>query len=186
MKTALSCYAWLQKIMRLKGRTSYLNDYISGLSVFIWRVYNNCVTQLKLQILDKLSSSIYSVVCEWVCQGSVTPNQIYFFLNIYWHKRWVTHSMFGLFFIFRPFMGTLTVLKKSFQAPRGKAYLIWYMLILGRQRIIKPCKSTLTIVWIYNKVAKNCHSVAFFVQKRALAWKSTPIAGGDKYQLWGK
>ena len=41
-----------------------------------------CVTQLKLYTVDKLSSPIFC--CLYVCQGSVTPDQISNFSNIYW------------------------------------------------------------------------------------------------------
>ena len=68
-----------KKILRLKRKTSYLNHYISGPSVVIWRVCNNYVTQLKLQILDKLSSSIFG--CLWVSVsriGDTQPNLLFF------------------------------------------------------------------------------------------------------------
>ena len=42
----------------------------------------NCVTQLMLYTGDKLSSSIF---CLWVCQASVSPDQISTFSNIYRH-----------------------------------------------------------------------------------------------------
>ena len=41
-----------------------------------------CVTQLKLDTVEKLSSTIF---CLWVCQASVTPDQISTFSNIYRH-----------------------------------------------------------------------------------------------------
>ena len=41
----------------------------------------HCVTQLKLETLDKLSSSIFC--CLWVCRASVTPSQISTFFNVY-------------------------------------------------------------------------------------------------------
>ena len=43
----------------------------------------NCVTQLMLYTGDKLSSTIFC--CLWVCQASVTPDQISAFSNIYRH-----------------------------------------------------------------------------------------------------
>ena len=42
-----------------------------------------CVTQLKLYTGYKLSSPIFC--CLWVCQASVTPDQISTFSNIYRH-----------------------------------------------------------------------------------------------------
>ena len=44
---------------------------------------SNCVTQLMLYTGDKVSSSIFC--CLWVCQASVTPDQISTFSNIYSH-----------------------------------------------------------------------------------------------------
>ena len=44
--------------------------------------HTNCVTQLMLYTGDKLSSTIF---CLWVCQASVTPDQISTFSNIYRH-----------------------------------------------------------------------------------------------------
>ena len=49
----------------------------------VWFSQINCVTQLKLYTLDKLSSSIFC--CLLVCQASVTPDQISTFSNIYRH-----------------------------------------------------------------------------------------------------
>ena len=43
----------------------------------------NCVTQLKLDTVEKLSSSIFCCLC--VCEASVTPDQISTFSNIYRH-----------------------------------------------------------------------------------------------------
>ena len=45
--------------------------------------YSHCVTQLMLYTGDKLSSSIFC--CLWVCQASVSPDQISTFSNIYRH-----------------------------------------------------------------------------------------------------
>ena len=44
---------------------------------------DNCVTQLKLDTVEKLSSSIFCCLC--VCEASVTPDQISTFSNIYRH-----------------------------------------------------------------------------------------------------
>ena len=44
----------------------------------------HCVTQLKLDTVEKLSSSIFCCLC--VCEASVTPDQISTFSNIYRHK----------------------------------------------------------------------------------------------------
>ena len=44
-------------------------------------ITHNCVTQLMLYTGDKLSSTIFC--CLSVCQGSVTPDQISTFSNIY-------------------------------------------------------------------------------------------------------
>ena len=45
----------------------------------------HCVTQLKLYTVDKLSSPIFGClsVSVWVCEASVTPDQISTFSNIY-------------------------------------------------------------------------------------------------------
>ena len=58
----------------------------------------HCVTQLRLETLDKLSSSIFC--CLSVCQASVAPGQIFTF-SIYTYTGtkalpWVTHSILGL------------------------------------------------------------------------------------------
>ena len=56
----------------------------------------NCVTELKLYTLDKLSSTIFCCLC--VFKGSVTPDQISSF-SIYTGTKalyWVTHSTLGL------------------------------------------------------------------------------------------
>ena len=48
-------------------------------------VEKNCVTQLKLYTVDKLSSPTFCCLC--VCEASVTPNQISTFSNIYRHTN---------------------------------------------------------------------------------------------------
>ena len=48
-----------------------------------WMFDRYCVTQLMLYTGDKLSSSIFC--CLWVCQASVSPDQISTFSNIYRH-----------------------------------------------------------------------------------------------------
>ena len=48
-----------------------------------WWHFWHCVTQLKLDTVEKLSSSIFCCLC--VCEASVTPDQISTFSNIYRH-----------------------------------------------------------------------------------------------------
>ena len=47
------------------------------------RTLHNCVTQLKLDTVEKLSSPIFC--CLSVCQASVSPDQMSTFSNIYRH-----------------------------------------------------------------------------------------------------
>ena len=49
--------------------------------ILIWSF--NCVTQLKLDTVENLSSSIFCCLC--VCEASVTPDQMSTFSNIYRH-----------------------------------------------------------------------------------------------------
>ena len=59
-----------------------------------------CVTQLKLNTVDKLRSTIFC--CLYVCQALVSPNQISTF-SIYAGIKapyWVTHSILGLVILF--------------------------------------------------------------------------------------
>ena len=87
--------------------TSGGNHLVFVLLVIAWRCY--CVTQLKLYIFDKLSSTIFC--CLSVSQASVTPDQNSTFSNKYRHKspdsvptNRVTHSILGLvLFISFPF-----------------------------------------------------------------------------------
>ena len=51
--------------------------------IFTYGYFCYCVTQLMLYTGDKLSSPIFC--CLWVCQASVTPDQISTFFNIYRH-----------------------------------------------------------------------------------------------------
>ena len=59
-------------------------SYVAS-SVARWVTWfeKNCVTQLMLYTGDKLSSPIFC--CLWVCQASVSPDQISTFSNIYRH-----------------------------------------------------------------------------------------------------
>ena len=59
--------------------------------------FGSCVTQLKLYIGDKLSSTIFC--CLYVCQASVSPNQISTFSNIYRH----TSPMLTLYHTVSPY-----------------------------------------------------------------------------------
>ena len=49
---------------------------IMGVIIVIIIIVYNCVTQLKLYTLDKLSSPLFCCLCVCVCQASITPDQI--------------------------------------------------------------------------------------------------------------